>query len=180
MSFFKKMKERLFKSSSKLDEGLASIVEDGADAPTDAPTAPVATPPATTPAPPEPPVELVTPQPEAVSEPEVIPEPEAAPTPPPQAPATPEPAKPGILGRALGAMTGGKTEKKRVLDDDMLEEVEELLLRFFLPAKELDVINQQCDSPSSRLNDAQSQHEDMRRIIGWFVCCCCCCCWHQL
>ncbi|WP_425039617.1 signal recognition particle-docking protein FtsY [Primorskyibacter sp. S187A] len=29
MSFFKKMKERLFKSSSKLDEGLEAIVEDG-------------------------------------------------------------------------------------------------------------------------------------------------------
>ncbi|MBF9036749.1 signal recognition particle-docking protein FtsY, partial [Rhodobacterales bacterium HKCCE2091] len=30
MSFFKKLKERMFKSSSKLDEGLDAIVEDGA------------------------------------------------------------------------------------------------------------------------------------------------------
>ena len=28
MSFFKKMKERLFKSSSKLDEGLEAIVDE--------------------------------------------------------------------------------------------------------------------------------------------------------
>ena len=29
MAFFKKLKDRLFKSSSKLDEGLEAIVEDG-------------------------------------------------------------------------------------------------------------------------------------------------------
>ena len=29
MSFFGKMKERLFKSSSKIDEGLAAIVDEG-------------------------------------------------------------------------------------------------------------------------------------------------------
>ena len=29
MSFFKKMKERLFKSSSKLDDGLNALVEEG-------------------------------------------------------------------------------------------------------------------------------------------------------
>ena len=32
MAFFKKLKERLFKSSSKLDEGLEAIVEDGGEA----------------------------------------------------------------------------------------------------------------------------------------------------
>ena len=32
MAFFKKLKERLFKSSSKIDEGLDSIVEDGGEA----------------------------------------------------------------------------------------------------------------------------------------------------
>ena len=30
MSFFKKLKDRMFKSSSKLDEGLDAIIEDGA------------------------------------------------------------------------------------------------------------------------------------------------------
>ena len=29
MGFFKKLKERLFKSSSKIDEGLDAIIEDG-------------------------------------------------------------------------------------------------------------------------------------------------------
>ncbi|KAB7616371.1 signal recognition particle-docking protein FtsY, partial [Amylibacter sp. SFDW26] len=29
MSFFKKLKDRLFKSSSKIEEGLDAIVEDG-------------------------------------------------------------------------------------------------------------------------------------------------------
>ncbi|MEM9240994.1 MAG: signal recognition particle-docking protein FtsY, partial [Pseudomonadota bacterium] len=31
MAFFKKLKERMFKSSSKLDEGLDAIVEDGGE-----------------------------------------------------------------------------------------------------------------------------------------------------
>ena len=31
MAFFSKLKERLFKSSSKLDEGLEAIVEDGGE-----------------------------------------------------------------------------------------------------------------------------------------------------
>ena len=85
MSFFKKMKERLFKSSSKLDEGLAAIVDEGPDVP----------------------------EPAAVEE----------------APAKPEEkSQPGILGRALGAIAGDKAEKRRVLDDDMLEELEELLI----------------------------------------------------
>ena len=32
MGFFKKLKERLFKSSSKIDEGLDAIIEDGGQA----------------------------------------------------------------------------------------------------------------------------------------------------
>ena len=31
MAFFKKLKERLFKSSSKIEEGLDAIVEDGGE-----------------------------------------------------------------------------------------------------------------------------------------------------
>ena len=31
MSFFKKLKDRLFKSSSKIDEGLEAIVHEGVD-----------------------------------------------------------------------------------------------------------------------------------------------------
>lgn len=44
MAFFSKLKERLFKSSSRLDEGLASIVEDGGIEEQTAPQAPEATP----------------------------------------------------------------------------------------------------------------------------------------
>ncbi|MEL6211781.1 MAG: signal recognition particle-docking protein FtsY, partial [Pseudomonadota bacterium] len=35
MAFFKKLKDRLFKSSSKLDEGLEAIVEDGGETETE-------------------------------------------------------------------------------------------------------------------------------------------------
>ncbi|MEL6997320.1 MAG: signal recognition particle-docking protein FtsY [Pseudomonadota bacterium] len=85
MSFFKKMKERLFKSSSKLDEGLAAIVDEGAEE--------VAEPPTTAP------VET-------------------------QA----ETKKTGMLGRALGSIGGSGSAPRRVLDDDMLEELEEVLI----------------------------------------------------
>ena len=92
MSFFKKMKERLFKSSSKLDEGLSAIVDEGPDLP-------------------EPAVaEIEQPAKEV------------------EQPAAAGKSEPGLLGRALGAITGGKAEKRRVLDDDMLEELEELLI----------------------------------------------------
>jgi len=69
MSFFKKLKDRLFKSSSKLDEGLDAIVEEGGAAAA-----------------------------EAVG------------------------GTPGVMTRVLGG------EKKRVLDDAMLESLEELLI----------------------------------------------------
>ncbi|MEL6477677.1 MAG: signal recognition particle-docking protein FtsY [Pseudomonadota bacterium] len=68
MSFFKKMKERLFKSSSKLDEGLDAIVDEAAEEVEET---------RDTPAPPV----------------ETRPEP-AAPTPAPPTPAQPTPAQP--------------------------------------------------------------------------------------
>ncbi len=80
MSFFKKMKERMFRASSKLDDGLEALVEGEAAAP-------------------EAPVE--TPQPPS------------------------EPAKPGLLGRVLGRSEA----PRRVLDDEMLESLEELLIQ---------------------------------------------------
>ncbi|MEM7059163.1 MAG: signal recognition particle-docking protein FtsY [Pseudomonadota bacterium] len=106
MSFFKKMKNRLFKSSSKLDEGLAAIVDEGDavdEEVAEAETAPSAA--------------------DAASEPSV--DPASTPTAEPDAP---EPERPGVLARALGSITGARTVKKRVLDDDMLEELEELLI----------------------------------------------------
>jgi len=104
MSFFTKLKERMFKSSSKLEEGLDAIVED-APAVSEPPASP-ATPPAdAAPAAPAP----------------AIPEP-ASPVPP-----GPGSAKPGFLGRLVGrgAASGAP---RRALDDDMLEQIEDLLI----------------------------------------------------
>ena len=75
MSFFKKLKDRMFKSSSKIGEGLDDLV---AEAPADAPVA--------------------------------------------EAPAAPAPG--GMLSRLIG-----REESRRVLDDAMLEELEDLLIR---------------------------------------------------
>jgi len=103
MSFFSKLKERLFKSSSKLDQGLEEIVEEGdddggaadGDAPADAPA----------------------PRDEGAQAPEERP----GTSPPAQAqrPAT------GFVGRMLG---GGRAARTRTLDDDMLESLEDLLI----------------------------------------------------
>lgn len=92
MSFFGKLKERLFKSSSRLSEGLDEIV---ADAPHSADTAPLA-------APPE----------QDVGQTPAVPAPSEA------------PARSGILARLTG-----ETEARRLLDDDMLETLEDLLIR---------------------------------------------------
>ncbi|RWR14843.1 signal recognition particle-docking protein FtsY [Paenirhodobacter populi] len=81
MSFFSKLKSRLTRSSSKLEEGLEAIVAEAPEA--GAPDAPVSAP-------------------------------------------EPEPAKPGFLGRLMG-----RTEPeapRRVLDDQMLESLEDLLI----------------------------------------------------
>ena len=136
MAFFSKLKERLFKSSSKIDEGLDAIVEDGGEVDEVSVAA-------------EPAVE-VEPQPEA--EPEIAPEPEVAPEtlpepepetmpePAPDLVAEPEPAlepspmpvpeaveKPGLIGRMLGR-TAAAPVVRREMDDDMLEQIEELLI----------------------------------------------------
>jgi fused signal recognition particle receptor len=83
MAFFQKLKDRLFKSSSKLDEGLDAILDEAPAEPARAEEAPRAAPPAA---------------------------PEAA-------------QRTGLAGRLFG---GG--EKARVLDDDMLESLEDLLI----------------------------------------------------
>ncbi len=77
MSFFKKLKDRLFNSSSKLDAGLEAIVEDAPAVAAEI-AAPVA-----------------------------------------------EPAKPGLLGRLFQREDDAP---RRVLDDAMLEQLEELLI----------------------------------------------------
>ncbi|WP_121064156.1 signal recognition particle-docking protein FtsY [Chachezhania antarctica] len=100
MSFFAKLKDRMFKSSSKLGDGLDAIVSEGEDK---APPADV---------------------PEAAA-PEV--ETPEADVPAPREPAAEAPARQrtGVMGRLLGR----DDTPRRVLDDDMLEELEELLIQ---------------------------------------------------
>ncbi|MGH1354372.1 MAG: signal recognition particle-docking protein FtsY [Thalassovita sp.] len=116
MSFFGKLKQRLTRSSSKLDQGLDAIVEDGGveEEVSDLPEATPDTPPKAAVAPEAEPTP--TPAPEAVSDP--------APEPVPQAKAAP---KPGIIGRLLGR-DENRTVVRRTLDDDMIEQLEELLI----------------------------------------------------
>ncbi|MFD2174175.1 signal recognition particle-docking protein FtsY [Rhodobacter lacus] len=212
MSFFNKLKSRLTRSSSKLEEGLDALVAEAPAAPDDAITPEAEAPAAPAPAPqeapaaepeaalspapepePEPesafapapqpergpePEPTPEPEPEPVPEPEPLPEPEPAPepeaepepepepeippapqpeaekrgffgrlmgrggaeaepepepepAPAPEAPAAPEPpvaapeaARPGFFGR----IAGRADVPRRVLDDEMLESLEELLI----------------------------------------------------
>lgn len=105
MSLFKKLKDRLFRSSDKIGEGLDALVAEG-----DAAGIAAEAPPATAPVPEAAPV----PTPVA---------PAAIPAPPP--PVVQDPARPGLIGRLFG-----KTEEpRRILDDAMLESLEELLIQ---------------------------------------------------
>ncbi|WP_391481569.1 signal recognition particle-docking protein FtsY [Nereida sp. NH-UV-3] len=158
MSFFNKLKSKLFKSSSKLEEGLDAIVEDGgtveeepqsdvavaaeAEAEVqvhDAPgSEPVSEPEKAVPEQ-SAPDEAVRDEVEFVNEPVDVaaktetPEPEPEPEPEPVAapkveiPAAPQ-EKPSFLGRVFGRSAKQTAARKRVLDDDMLEQLEELLI----------------------------------------------------
>ncbi len=159
MSFFKKMKERLFKSSSKIDEGLEALVAEGATDDT-APeiveeTAEAAERVSEGQKAPEPepalePEPQAEPEPEQSQDPEGDPEDAAEPAaveePQPQPVActategaqaetakapkpAPEPApaaKPSLLRRLVGG--GAAPVAKRVIDDEMIEELEEILI----------------------------------------------------
>ncbi len=122
MAFFSKLKDRLFKSSSRLEQGLEAIVEDGGEE-TAAPDPIIPEPepePQTVPEVPEP-----APAPQPVETPSPIP---ADPTPPPSPPEVPEASQSkGLLGRIFSR---GETRSavRRTLDDDMLEQLEELLI----------------------------------------------------
>lgn len=131
MAFFKKLKDRLFNSSSKLEEGLDAIVDDGGEVSPDViddvveqvdverSAAEVL---------PEADVAKSTPEPATVVK--AQPDPEPTPAPKLETPVEPkavEPAKTGILGRIIGK-AAPKTVTRRVLDDDMLEQLEELLI----------------------------------------------------
>ena len=146
MAFFKKLKDRLFRSSSKLEEGLDAIVEDGGvedtpgpvdieepqDAPVEIPM--VDQPDSKTPATndrleakaeekaDEAPKDAPQPEPVLASEIEPV-----APEEPIQAVPKTEAEKPGFIGRLMGRKAQAPVVR-RVLDDDMLEQLEELLI----------------------------------------------------
>ncbi|MBL6426680.1 MAG: signal recognition particle-docking protein FtsY [Maritimibacter sp.] len=195
MSFFSKLKDRLTKSSSKLEQGLEAIVEDGGVEEEAVSAQPEPTPtPGPTPAPGPGPDAEPEPAPEPTPEPENVPQPDPvtqpteptpdtppteiptpnsdpvpdAPTTPPPGPSeipqtpdvmpdptpmeTPQPAdpkpdltpmeiptqspdtgetrgeKPGFFGRLMGRGAAKTTVVRRVLDDDMLESLEELMI----------------------------------------------------
>ncbi|MBA4325459.1 MAG: signal recognition particle-docking protein FtsY [Rhodobacter sp.] len=146
MSFFKKLKERMFRSSDKIGEGLDALVAEGAEGPKD-PLRELPDPVRELPEPalpelPEPDLPEL-PQPD-LPEPD-LPEPDLPEDPAPtdrrtatQVSATrlsatqdpdpqPEPATPGLLGRLFGRTP--VEEPRRVLDDAMLESLEELLIQ---------------------------------------------------
>jgi fused signal recognition particle receptor len=133
MSFFSRLKDRLFKSSSKLSEGVDAII---ADAPAAEAVAEAAAPaPAALPEAPHDP-ELATradpePEPDRTPEHEREPEPEpeattAGPDRKPDSVNEPEsePERPGLIARILRR----DTAPRRVLDDAMLESLEDLLI----------------------------------------------------
>ncbi len=134
MSFFGKLKNRMFKSSSRLEEGLDAIVEEGGVEEGGQPDTPPEPAPQEDPAPvippreiPADPEEAPVPIPGEVPLPE--PEPEAPPS-PPELPDVPEGdeagERTGLLGRLLGR--AGRPTMRRTLDDAMLEQLEELLI----------------------------------------------------
>jgi len=117
MSFFNKLKERMFKSSSKLGEGLDAVIGEGAAArPADAPPAPLPD----LPPRPSPASDAPAPVPPVPADP--LPEPGAA------RPEAVEP-KPGFLGRLMGRGAAPPEAPRRVLDDAMLESLEEVLIQ---------------------------------------------------
>ena len=173
MSFFKKLKDRMFRSSSKLEEGLDAIVEEGAEADATQDAAP-ASPVDVAPASPLPPAPAPAPRSAAAAPdagvpgaPTVDPDPQTAPAPAPREAARPEAEppdpsatrpvptappvttspvsepssdpvadpmagtaadkRPGLLGRLLGRVVP-TSAPRRVLDDDMVEQLEELLI----------------------------------------------------
>ena len=104
MAFFSKLKERLFKSSSKLEQALDSIIEEGGEADPSASSDPSA---------------RVTPQAMPARDPDA--DPGTRPT------TADRPQGGGLLGR-LVRRGGDRAEARRALDDEMLESLEDLLI----------------------------------------------------
>ncbi len=135
MSFFRKLKERMFKSSSKLGEDLDAVVGEGAtDAAEDTTPDTQADPPGLDDSadvphmPPRPSPASDAPAPVAPPAPDDNGDPAA----PPLGGGHPAPrddaAKPGLLGRILGRGAADHAPR-RVLDDEMLESLEDVLIQ---------------------------------------------------
>ncbi|EEW59561.1 cell division protein FtsY [Ruegeria sp. TrichCH4B] len=126
MALFSKLKERLLKSSSRLGKEVDAIVEEGAvtpdpaaeTTPDPAPAQKTQPPAETTPAP----ADAAPAEAPAAGASTVAPTPIVPPAPAPQA----EASRSGLLGRLMGR--GKASEPRRVLDDDMLESLEEMLI----------------------------------------------------
>jgi len=113
MAFFNKLKDRLFKSSSKIEQSLDALVEEA-------------------------PAQVLAPQPDPEPTPAVVPAPTVEPNPAPEAAAVPveqvvapevapqEKPQRGFLDRLTGRRDAGP---QRVLDDEMLESLEEVLIQ---------------------------------------------------
>jgi fused signal recognition particle receptor len=106
MSFFKKLKDKLFRSSDKIGEGLDALVSDAPDVEASAPQA----------------LEAIPQRDATLSAPEPAPDKTTASKAAPPGTAA---EKPGLFGRLLGR----SEEPRRVLDDAMLESLEELLIQ---------------------------------------------------
>ena len=119
MSFFKKLKDRMFRSSDKIGEGLEALVAEGATGAQEQPEAVADQ------------AETVTTRdaaPELPAEQETVTPLVPGPVPAAQDSAAAEAeAKPSLLGRLFGR--GAAEEPRRVLDDAMLESLEELLIQ---------------------------------------------------
>jgi fused signal recognition particle receptor len=126
MSFFKKLKERMFRSSDKIGEGLDALVAEGQDVMPEVKDYGAKVP---SPVTSEAPAPSRDPEPCRPTEPSRAPSPASSPSPvllpAPIAPAPPEAAKPGLLGRLFGKAE----EPRRILDDAMLESLEDLLIQ---------------------------------------------------
>ncbi|MEO1274634.1 MAG: AAA family ATPase, partial [Pseudomonadota bacterium] len=113
MAFFGKLRDRLFKSQAKLEQGIDALVEEDAVPETKPDPEPAAV------------VEPPAPEPEPARPPVPAPEPERAPDAQLEPETTPE--RPGFFARLSGRTA--PPEPKRVLDDEMLESLEELLIQ---------------------------------------------------
>ena len=123
MSFFKKLKSRMFKSSSKLEEGLDALVDEGG---TVEPDPPAAVAPAAEAAMPREDDRTAVEIPATVAPilpPADVPSADETPT----APASAEKPSGSMLGRLFSRDTSAPVVR-RALDDDMLEQLEDILI----------------------------------------------------